>query len=293
MMMRKKSKFSTFFIIAILEHILLVIVLAAAIYTPVPEKDDSREFEVEVVDMPSKEQKPPEEKANVEIYSADDIVPTADELPTFQFERKVGSSSGAQDFDIPLPNVPRRAGADVNPDRMFRAPSTRNIERGERRNSTGRLKYVRPNDKPGQYGSVPRDILPEKGTRSTSAGKAGPTSSRYVSKASRSGTSRNLGTGPGGVNITAGDVRGRPVEYWPKIPEHSGKEGGEVVLKFWVTPQGDVSKVRIKTKAGDPSLEKLAKTFVKAIKFAPLSKREKQKEQWGEIIIDFTQKRVK
>ena len=265
--------------------------LAAAIYTPAPEKDDSREFVVEAVDMPPKKQKSPEEKAKIETYSVDNIMPTADELPSFQFDRKVGSSPGSQAFDSPLPNVPRRAGADVNPDRMFRAPSTRTVERGKRRDSTGRLKFVRPSDKPGQYSSAARDILPERGKGRISAGKTGPTSHRYVSSAPEVGTSPKLGLGPGGIKIT-GDVKGRPIEYWPEIPESPGKEVGTVKIKFSVTPQGIVNKILIERKL-NPSLEKLAKKFVKAIKFAPLSKREKQKHQWGEIIIDFTQKRVK
>ena len=292
--MRKKGRFSTFFIVAIFEHIILVIFLAAAIYTPVPEKDDSRRFEVEVVvDMPTKQEEQLEEKVEIKTYSADDIAPVPDELPTFQFDRTGGYGPSAPDFDIPLPNVPRRAAADVNPDKMLRAPSSRKVERGQRRDSTGRLRYARPTDEPGKYSATPRDILPEKGKGRITAGQHGPRTSRNVTAAPGVGASRKLGLGPGGVNITGGTVKGRSVDYWPDIPEHPGKESGEVALKFWVTPQGNVNKVEIKTKAGDPALEKKAKEFVKAIKFAPLAKREEQKNQWGEITIDFTQKRVK
>jgi len=295
MKMHKKRRFGTFFIIAIFEHIILVIFLAAAIYTPVPEKDDSGHVEVEmIVDMPLKQEETPEEKVEINTYLAEDMAPIPDELPTFQFDRTGGYGPSAPDFDIPMPNAPRRAAADVNPDKMLlRSPSTRNVERGARRDSTGRLKYVRPTDNPGKYSAAPRDILPESGKGRITAGQSGPTTSRYVSKGTVSGASRKVGIGPGGVNITGGTVKGRLVEYWPDIPERPGKESGEVALKFWVTPQGNVSKVEIRTKAGDPSLEKLAKEFVKAIKFAPLSKRKEQKNQWGEITIDFTQKRVK
>ena len=89
------------------------------------------------------------------------------------------------------------------------------------------------------------------------------------------------------ISISSGDVQGRIVESWPEIPEYTGKDVGKVVLKFWVTPQGDVFNVQAKLKAGNPLLVKLAKRFVEDIKFAPLPKGAKQKNQWGEITIDF------
>ena len=96
-----------------------------------------------------------------------------------------------------------------------------------------------------------------------------------------------------GSAISSGDVQGRIVESWPEIPQYTGKDVGKVVLKFWVTPQGDVFNVQTKLKAGNPLLVKLAKRFVEDIKFAPLPKGAQQKNQRGEITIDFSPKKVK
>jgi TonB family protein len=252
-------------------------------------------FEVELLELPPQREKTPEEEqVYIAIPKVEEKVNISDELPAFQFSRSGSRNLGTPDFDINLPNLPRTAGADINPDRIFSSPKTRNAERGERTDTDTTLPLKSAPHRTGVYGGTSAlDTIPEKGDKRVSAGRPGTSTSRYVANAPSPGASRKPGLGPGGVNITAGEVQGRIVEFWPEIPEYSGKDVGKVVLKFWVTPQGDVFNVQTKLKAGNPILEKLAKRFVEEIKFAPLSNRAKHKNQWGEITIDFIQKKVK
>jgi TonB family protein len=292
--MRKKG-LGTFLVVALIEHVVIVIALAAAIYTRPPERIREDEFEVELVELPPKiEKTPEEEQVYITIPKVEEKITVSDKLPEFQFSRSGSKNLGMPDFDTNLPNLPRTAGADINPDRIFSSPKTRDAERGPRTNSDTTLPFKDAPRRAGLYGgTVASDAIPEKGDKRVSAGRPGTSTSRYVANAPSLGTSKKPGVGPGGVNITGGDVQGRMVDYWPDIPEYTGKDVGKVILKFWVTPQGDVFNVQTKLKAGNPLLEKLAKRFVEEIKFAPLPKRAKQKNQWGEITIDFIQKKFK
>jgi TonB family protein len=292
--MRRKG-LGVFLIVALVEHIVIVIALAAAIYTRPPEKIREDRFEVELIELPPKSKKTPEEEqVYITIPKVEEKINISDKLPDFQLSRSGSRNLGTPDFDVNLPNLPRTAGADINPDRIFSSPKTRDAERGERTDSDTTLPLKDAPRRAGLYGgTVALDTIPEKGDKRVSAGRPGTSTPRYVSDAPSLGASRKPGLGPGGVTITAGDVQGRIVEYWPDIPEYTGKDVGKVVLKFWVTPQGDVFNVQTKLKAGNPLLEKLAKRFVEDIKFAPLNKRAKQKNQWGEITVDFIQKKVK
>jgi TonB family protein len=249
---------------------------------------------VELIELPKKrEEIPEEEQVYITIPKVEEKVKISDKLPELQFSRPGSKNLGMPDFDTNLPNLPRTAGADVNPDRIFSSPKTRDAELGPTTASDTDLPFKDAPRRQGLYGgNVALDTIPEKGDKRVSAGHPGTSTSRYVADTASLGTSKKPGVGPGGVNITAGDVQGRMVEYWPEVPEYSGKDVGKVVLKFWVTPQGDVFNVQTKLKAGNPVLEKLAKRFVEEIKFAPLPKRAKQKNQWGEITIDFIQKKA-
>lgn len=97
---------------------------------------------------------------------------------------------------------------------------------------------------------------------------------------------------PPGFSIS-GEVAGRKIAYQPPEPTVNVGEGSEVILRFWVTPSGDVFNISIKKKAGFPILEKLAREYIEKYKFTELDKRFEQRNQWGDIAIDFTRRKSK
>jgi TonB family protein len=77
--------------------------------------------------------------------------------------------------------------------------------------------------------------------------------------------------------------------YKPADPSYSSRKRleGEVRLKFWVDPQGNVTNVVVLRKL-DAQLERLAIDYMKRWRFEPL-KEEKRQLQWGTINIKFRQ----
>ncbi len=73
--------------------------------------------------------------------------------------------------------------------------------------------------------------------------------------------------------------------YRPPNPSYSSRIEGEVKLKFWVDPQGNVTNA-IVLKRLDAKLERLAIDYVKGWRFEPLKGREREL-QWGTISIKF------
>jgi protein TonB len=75
----------------------------------------------------------------------------------------------------------------------------------------------------------------------------------------------------------------------PKYPDWALKRGieGEVVVKFWVSPEGMVTSVELVKTSGYPGLDSRAIESVKRYLFAPLGKDEEQEMQWGERTLKF------
>jgi len=93
---------------------------------------------------------------------------------------------------------------------------------------------------------------------------------------------------PGFIGDIRGEVAGRKVVWWPKLPEETkGTEGGTVTLEITVDPAGNVTKVIIVKKSGSPKLDRIAMDYVEQIRFEQLPKNVQQKTQRGEIVINF------
>jgi TonB family protein len=60
----------------------------------------------------------------------------------------------------------------------------------------------------------------------------------------------------------------------------------EITLKFWVRPDGVVSRV-LPERKGDTVLEAAAIRYLEGWRFTPLSLQEPQVEQWGLITVRF------
>jgi TonB family protein len=60
----------------------------------------------------------------------------------------------------------------------------------------------------------------------------------------------------------------------------------DITLKFWVRPDGMVSRV-LPERKGDAALEVAAIRYLEGWRFTPLPPHEPQNEQWGTITIRF------
>jgi len=93
---------------------------------------------------------------------------------------------------------------------------------------------------------------------------------------------------PGFIGDIRGEVAGRKVVFWPKLPEEvKGTEGGSATLEITVDPAGSVTKVNIVKKSGNTKLDRIAMSYVKQIRFEELPKNVQQKDQHGEVVINF------
>jgi TonB family protein len=72
----------------------------------------------------------------------------------------------------------------------------------------------------------------------------------------------------------------------PTLPEVQVQAEGEITLKFWVRPDGVVSRV-LPERKGDTTLEVAAIRYLEGWRFTPLPPHEPQIEQWGTITIRF------
>jgi len=83
--------------------------------------------------------------------------------------------------------------------------------------------------------------------------------------------------------------RGIVRRVYPQYPRWAEEAGvsGEVMLKFWVLPDGLVSKVEVSQTTGYPDLDQIATQAMKKWLFEPLSPQEKQIVQWGTITLKF------
>ncbi|MDE0331910.1 MAG: energy transducer TonB [Nitrospinae bacterium] len=85
----------------------------------------------------------------------------------------------------------------------------------------------------------------------------------------------------------AGPAARRRILFQPKPPKLERLESTtEIVLKFWVLPDGTVGRV-IPTRKASAYLEGLASNHLKRWRFSPLPPNADDKEQWGEITFRF------
>jgi protein TonB len=104
----------------------------------------------------------------------------------------------------------------------------------------------------------------------------------------------------GGISVGKGEARdfaiSGPVSrrgivrrVYPRYPRWAEEAGvsGEVILKFWVLPDGLVNRVEVTQTTGYPDLDQIASQAMKKWLFEPLSPQEKQIVQWGTITLKF------
>lgn len=83
-----------------------------------------------------------------------------------------------------------------------------------------------------------------------------------------------------------GPVAEREPLFRPPAPEVQVYSESDITLKFWVRPDGAVSRV-IPERKGDAILEAAAMRYLEGWRFTPLAPHERQEEQWGTITVRF------
>jgi TonB family protein len=83
-----------------------------------------------------------------------------------------------------------------------------------------------------------------------------------------------------------GPAAAREPLHRPPLPQVQVQAESEITLKFWVRPDGMVSRV-LPERKGDATLEAAAMRYLNGWRFAPLPPHEPQVEQWGTITVRF------
>jgi len=105
----------------------------------------------------------------------------------------------------------------------------------------------------------------------------------------RIGVLDNPGDDPGEVitgPVARRNILRKATPLYPAWAEETGIEG-EVRLRFWVTPEGSVSRVVLESTSGYPDFDSRAMEAVKKYLFSPIPSDENPEEQWGRITVKY------
>ena len=298
-----KRELGAFFLLSVAEHLIIIVIVIMLIYSgPINAVPEESVLTVTMEEIKKEPEPPlikivpPKKKAKQEKKA--DLVNTKKEPnesitpPKLKIKSTTDVDSGSQMASVP--KLPRTF-ADIpdsgsGKDPMLRSPGPeKGIKRSQETaptidNSVGSaLKGARKTE----FTGVVPTFEGGKGKGGTAVGKSltyNPGNSSFpVGTTNSSGATR-----PGFVGDIRGEVAGRKVLSWPKLPEEvKGTEGGSATLEITVDPAGNVTKVKIVKKSGNNMLDRIAMGYVKQIRFEELPKSVQQKDQRGEVVINF------
>ena len=290
---RGEVKLSAFFGIAIVEHLVLILVLAMAAYTkPVPKVEDTAITVDILINEP--EQRRMEEEIPIAILpTRQPEIPT--ELPPIQSVHNVQRylNPGGPSGGLPAQALSRATDQDPNRLALGAAPvKGRNQTLLDDLEATNARVREKPQvDEEGHYSAPAR-----RGVRDTDRfkhkGERGHSLTKQVSTGNVAHTGQSSVTDGVGFEFEiSGEVSGRGYRLGKPI-QTQGKQGGGVQISFKVKPDGTVYDVRVKpgflTTVGEVRLKEQAKRYVERIRFNTLPKTVPQIDQSGEIFINFT-----
>ena len=290
---RGEVKLGAFFGIAIIEHLVLILVLAMAAYTkPVPKVEDTAITVDILINQP--DQKRIEEEISITIPpTRQPEMPT--ELPPIQSAHNVQRylNPGGPSGGLPARALERTTNQDPNRLALGAAPAKgRNQTMLDDLEATNARVRGKPQvDEEGPYGASAR-----RGVRDTDRvkhkGVRGQSLTRQVSTGNVTHTGQSSVTDGVGFEFEiSGEVSGRGYRLGKPI-QTQGKQGGGVQISFKVKPDGTVYDVRVKpgflTTVGEVRLKEQAKRYAERIRFNTLPKTVPQIDQSGEIFINFT-----
>ena len=290
---RGEVKLSAFFGIAIVEHLVLILVLAMAAYTkPVPKVEDTA-ITVDILINEPEQKRTQEEIPIAMLPTRQPEVPT--ELPPIQSVHNVQRylNPGGPSGGLPAQALARATDQDPNRLALGAAPvKGRNQTLLDDLEATNARVREKPQvDEEGHYSAPAR-----RGVRDTDRfkhkGERGHSLTKQVSTGSVSHTGQSSVTDGVGFEFEiSGEVSGRGYRLGKPI-QTQGKQGGGVQISFKVKPDGTVYDARVKpgflTTVGEVRLKEQAKRYVERIRFNTLPKTVPQIDQSGEIFINFT-----
>ena len=297
-----RKKLATFFIIAVAEHAFVLAAIAMLIYSePMEgmkvEEKVMKAIPVTIEELKLKEQKPPlakepsQEKKAITKKKKAALAEELPVIPKIKIQSVTDIGPGTK-VEHAAPKMPQTFAQIVNTgatDSVLRAPGP--DKREQRGPSMTPSPYVessaKSSEKPTSFVVVPPSQLGKGKSGKAGAGEPKYARSGIPPSSERSGRLTGVAR-PGFVGSIMGEIEGRRVVSWPRLEEeHKGTEGGSVNLEILVDPTGDVVKVKITKKSGNPRLDRIAMEYVKQIRFEELPDNVQQRVQRGEILINF------
>lgn len=290
---RGEVKLSAFFGIAIVEHLVLILVLAMAAYTKPVSKVEDTAITVDILINEPVQKRMQEEIPIAMLPTRQPEIPT--ELPPIQSVHNVQRylNPGGPSGGLPAQALSRATDQDPNRLALGAAPvKGRNQTLLDDLEATNARVREKPQvDEEGHYSAPAR-----RGVRDTDRfkhkGERGHSLTKQVSTGNVAHTGQsNVTDGVGFEFEISGEVSGRGYRLGKPI-QTQGKQGGGVQISFKVKPDGTVYDVRVKpgflTTVGEVRLKEQAKRYVERIRFNTLPKTVPQIDQSGEIFINFT-----
>ena len=280
-----RKELSSFFLVSVAEHALIIIIFAILIYGEPIDKAESADDEI-IVSIETIKQKEPLMAEIIPQKRTELEKPPA--LPKIKIESVTATDPGTEIEDS-VPQMPKTFAESMKPGEtaILRPPTPR--ERGQRYDNTTPVLNIESAIDSSKKPSL--DIGPSERAKdsneTTVAREPRFVQNNVISPDERIGPSNEVAK-PDFAGEISGQIAGRKVVFWPKLPgTYKGTEGGSTALKFWVDPAGSVTKVEISEKSGNPRLDTMAKDYVQQLRFEELPENVQQKIQWGEISINF------
>ena len=279
-----RKELASFFLIAVVEHVAVIIIFSMAIYAEPIDIEEAQDTEllidIEVIDQPKP--MPPE------IIPRDR--PAREKQPVLPKVRiqDIAAPDPGTEIEDSAPQLPKTLARirDTGEETVLRSPGTR--DREHRVQDTVSAADVESALKSSKKPSI--EVGPSERTKGSPEATIArpPESIRDLSPPDqRAGPSDEVAK-PSFAGTISGEIEGRKVVSWPKPPAgYKGTGGGSAAVKFWVDPAGSITRVEISKKSGSPRLDTMAMEYVKQIRFVALPKNVQQRTQWGKISIDF------
>ncbi|MBD3182010.1 TonB family protein [Candidatus Poribacteria bacterium] len=283
-----RKELASFFILAIAENVVVIAILAILIYgAPADTAEMPEENEIIVtIEEIEEEQQPLMAEIIPQNKTVAEKAPT---LPKIEIQSVTDTAPGSEIEDS-MPQLPKTLArvSDKGSDMVLRSAtrSEREVQPQDNAPAINVDSALDSTKKPVlEIGRTQQQV--KDGPRSNIARPPNRVESDVSYPEDRVGPSDEVAK-PSFAGEITGDIAGRKVVFWPKLPEgYQASKGGTTIIKLWVNPAGYVTNVKVVKKSGSPRLDTLASNYVEQIRFEALPKNYEQKEQYGEIPINF------